>query len=1068
MAVPVDYVLYAADPSAFAARIDLPPEATPTVGQPVLSAPLSKFWVHNGTPAVPGVRVTTLYNTGGIAVDELTADGQGFVMFWAPPGLGTLSVQSVAPDETPSGIFRAVWPAKIADDVETIFANFGAMVRAELGTAIVWGTNLDFVIDPDTGVITVDVDPTGLGGGGGGGLDPYEIWPVPAGGGFVSGVDNTAAATTMRDALVASAVSDGDSWNVMKRAVVPPGVWKVTAQSALMDSPATGTSKMLRNLHYRGYGHRSSKWLFSTGMGATADPAVGNMFALWNRARGLIIEHQGFQSDNANQSWMHAWCSSANDGTIVPSRGSGAQNFFTFRHLAWMGTWDHLVAVDGDSHHNQNSEVLLDRCFMTNDAAFTKGAFLSGFPTPTNTALVALELGSGLPTSGTWTARYNGQTTGPLAFNASAATVQAALLALSSVGAGNMVVTGSAARYRVVGAGALAAADLSALFSVQNVDLGGAGSTVTHYRDWPQIDQCLNWASRGCVFEYKSGDLFVIRKGGWHSHDGAGGSWIGGIGTAAGGVFFRMPKVSHFFNVMHMDVTRMRFELRNTAFGIVSSYWGGSSRREVYRHISVANDSIASGSRADHTIMTFGGAGGGDITVEDAELCGNILFDFDSQAAADLTTFKLSRAGFREYTALGAIENVLGNALRSTNGFYPKIIIDTVRGLDDGRLPAAAGATLAISDRDSALATSVAAMADSQTTRADVFYSGDSLVAGSISPAVDGATTTARGRREVDILQESLRAAFPVHDPATGALLPGGPTYIAGHSTANPALTNEPVRTGGATTDDNYGLGARLNNMAVGEVDNYALLPHATHYRIHYARSGGTGNWRHRVDAGAWTTVASNSGAGITSNWQTAWFPIAATGAAHTVDVESQTLAGYVMGVEVAYGDKDIGTHVLDAGHHGFKMSNLFGDRPHTTKQLANYPGLCLAIIDAIINDARLATDPAVYSAATTAAIAQIRSDSGKATLPVLLKLRSEPQGVPSTFGGFEAYVNVLKAIAAADAKVGFWDGRSHYPDAKALTDPAGVWGSDRIHMGVPGQLRSGLIIADGVLGRIS
>ncbi len=60
----------------------------------------------------------------------------------------------------------------------------------------------------------------------------------------------------------------------------------------------------------------------------------------------------------------------------------------------------------------------------------------------------------GAPSAGTFTLTYNGQTTAPIAYNATAAAVQAALVALSSVGTGNAVVAGSGP-YTVQFAGAL-------------------------------------------------------------------------------------------------------------------------------------------------------------------------------------------------------------------------------------------------------------------------------------------------------------------------------------------------------------------------------------------------------------------------------------------------------------------------------------------------------------------------------------------------------------------------------------------------------------------------------------
>jgi len=51
---------------------------------------------------------------------------------------------------------------------------------------------------------------------------------------------------------------------------------------------------------------------------------------------------------------------------------------------------------------------------------------------------------SGSPTGGTFTLSFGGQTTSGIAYNAAAATVEAALEALSTIGAGNVRVTGSA------------------------------------------------------------------------------------------------------------------------------------------------------------------------------------------------------------------------------------------------------------------------------------------------------------------------------------------------------------------------------------------------------------------------------------------------------------------------------------------------------------------------------------------------------------------------------------------------------------------------------------------------
>jgi hypothetical protein len=65
-------------------------------------------------------------------------------------------------------------------------------------------------------------------------------------------------------------------------------------------------------------------------------------------------------------------------------------------------------------------------------------------------------VGVGAASAGTFTLTYKTQTTSAIAFNATAATVQAALVALTSIGAGNVTVTGTAPTWTVTMAGSLA------------------------------------------------------------------------------------------------------------------------------------------------------------------------------------------------------------------------------------------------------------------------------------------------------------------------------------------------------------------------------------------------------------------------------------------------------------------------------------------------------------------------------------------------------------------------------------------------------------------------------------
>ncbi|MFE9812419.1 hypothetical protein [Streptomyces sp. NPDC005548] len=99
----------------------------------------------------------------------------------------------------------------------------------------------------------------------------------------------------------------------------------------------------------------------------------------------------------------------------------------------------------------------------------------SGPTSETQTATV-----TGSPTGGTFTLTFSGQTTGGIAYNASAAVVQAALEALSNIAPGDVTVTGNAGGpYTVVFGGAYLSDDVSQMTASGASLTGGSSPTVT-------------------------------------------------------------------------------------------------------------------------------------------------------------------------------------------------------------------------------------------------------------------------------------------------------------------------------------------------------------------------------------------------------------------------------------------------------------------------------------------------------------------------------------------------------------------------------------------------------------
>lgn len=141
----------------------------------------------------------------------------------------------------------------------------------------------------------------------------------------------------------------------------------------------------------------------------------------------------------------------------------------------------------GSAHGTTSCQsVTLDTSAFSSSVHYPNGYFISGTPlakitasglygpySVTDEVQTVTEGGSGLTS---FTLTYSGQTTGSIAAAATAATVQAALEALSNIGAGNVSVTGSAGGpYTVSFQGTLADTNVAQMTATPT---GGTG-TVT-------------------------------------------------------------------------------------------------------------------------------------------------------------------------------------------------------------------------------------------------------------------------------------------------------------------------------------------------------------------------------------------------------------------------------------------------------------------------------------------------------------------------------------------------------------------------------------------------------------
>lgn len=84
---------------------------------------------------------------------------------------------------------------------------------------------------------------------------------------------------------------------------------------------------------------------------------------------------------------------------------------------------------------------------------------------------------SGTPTGGTYTLTFNGQTTAPIAYNANAAAIQAALVALSNLNSGDVVVSGTGP-YTITFGGSYANSDVAQISGTGSFT-GGTSPAIT-------------------------------------------------------------------------------------------------------------------------------------------------------------------------------------------------------------------------------------------------------------------------------------------------------------------------------------------------------------------------------------------------------------------------------------------------------------------------------------------------------------------------------------------------------------------------------------------------------------
>ena len=517
-----------------------------------------------------------------------------------------------------------------------------ATMVGTIGTALVAG-NAGVSIVYDNVGNTITITNTGTG---------QTTYTVDLTGADATGVSACDSVVSTACATVASFVSNTTGANAATVTLrFPPGKFRFTTDTAFNNLCKAPTSQ------YRGVviegpgiqGKRATMLSFESTATLSGDQTKNNLFTLFAQ-RQLTIRNLGFKSTNPALSLFYMWCSAVNDQVYTQFGSNGSNtgnNSYRFENIYLEGTWLRIWGADGDTKANQNSEIKFTGFTTSNSLSIADCIFRFGFPLY---SAVFIATNSSAPTSGTWTATVDGQTTASLAYNVSAAALQTALQGLSSVGSGNATVTGSSsAGYVVKFSGAVLGIDTTL------VSVASSVSPVSFkvFRYTPQMSQFLNYHFVDNEFEYGNGHFMILNSGGFVSFDGYH-SMINGMSSAGyGNTWFIMENISGRADDMaHLAIRDARFEFRSANCKLIDTYWGDVNKYILMQNIGIATNVLSQSVRDAIEVMAFrsGSTAQAHVLVELADIPGYVTVQNTGSVGTAGGTLKFSKVRFKSQT----------------------------------------------------------------------------------------------------------------------------------------------------------------------------------------------------------------------------------------------------------------------------------------------------------------------------------------------------------------------------------------------------------------------------------
>lgn len=386
----------------------------------------------------------------------------------------------------------------------------------------------------------------------------------------------------------------------------------------------------------------------------------------------------------------------------------------------------------------------------------------------------------------------------------------------------------------------------------------------------------------------------------------------------------------------------------------------------------------------------------------------------------------------------GAAEFVANDPLDTTqgaNGSTKRVYADQVPALVSGMTATSGMLPL------------LAAVLGRSGARCDIPVIGDSIT--------EGQGATVFGDRWIAQANAAIRAAYP---GAPGA--PGGIGFIPMLTSGETSYTWPVTLASGGTDLEGFDLGPVRNSAhAFGTTTwTWTAPPGTTSVKIMWFDAAVSGSFTYKVGSASTTTVTN---VGSSADLLTASIPIA-SGQVLTIAWASGD--AFVDGILHFAGDESSGVTLHGCGHFGWGAQEWNAaevDGLNWAQTYAAFPNPVALGIMLGVNDASTGGDDrtaAQFESDIQTLVSTVRgSAAGLAGLPLILVMAYQPDETFADAGGWPAYVQAARSVAAADSVGAIVVDLSY---RMPVNTGGGTWYADTVHPDNLGHALVGALVA--------